>query len=323
MRARRGPAAAQGIPRRAHLRHSPRGQTRPREPLYPSGSMPPGSYSAACERSAPEATALSDERRAAPEEILRQVEAASRSPVIAAVLEAADGAVIVLNAQRRSWPRTSAARSLSSPSLSSGSGRRGARLRNARAAGDCGILPVRRQCGALGADPALPRRGSVDRGGSASAHRSARRRGPRFSTCARRPSRWRATASPPCPCATSPRRSGATPRAALPARRAQHRCRDPRVVGGSGAAPSPRRPPPSGSTSSPRSFRAGDPRSPHARPGRARRARARARLVLAAELLADLAAPPRTRRPRPLAVAPAPADLVLETDASRSSFASS
>jgi len=114
--------------------------------------MPYGRESAACERSAPEATALSDERRAAPEEILRQVEAASRSPVIAAVLEAADGAVIVLNAQRQIVAANERGALAVQPDPVLGF-RVGEALGcvNARAAGDCGILPACRQCGALGA----------------------------------------------------------------------------------------------------------------------------------------------------------------------------
>ncbi len=114
--------------------------------------MPPGRDSAACDRSAPKAGALSDARRAVPEELVRQVEAASRSAVVAAVLEAADGAVIVLNSQRQIVAANERGALAAQPEPVLGL-RVGEALGcvNARAAGDCGILPACLQCGALGA----------------------------------------------------------------------------------------------------------------------------------------------------------------------------
>jgi hypothetical protein len=96
--------------------------------------------------------ALPDARRATPDEILRQVDAARRSPVVTAVLEAADGAVLVLNAQRQ-IVAANARGSLAGPPENVLGLRPGEALAcvNSRAAGDCGVTSACRQCGALGA----------------------------------------------------------------------------------------------------------------------------------------------------------------------------
>lgn len=97
-------------------------------------------------------TPLPDARRAAPEQVRREIEAARRSPVVTAVLEAADGAIVVLNAQRQIVAANPRAH------LAGGTGelsglRMGEALGcvNVRASGDCGASPACRQCGALAA----------------------------------------------------------------------------------------------------------------------------------------------------------------------------
>lgn len=95
---------------------------------------------------------LPESRRAAPEEIVRQVEAARRSPVVTALLEAADGAVLVLNAERQIVAANDRGALAGPPEVVVGL-RPGEALGclNAIAAGDCGVTPACRQCGALGA----------------------------------------------------------------------------------------------------------------------------------------------------------------------------
>lgn len=114
--------------------------------------MSSGSDSAARERGSSASPTLPEARRAAPEEVLRQVETAGRSPVVAAVLEVADGAVLVLNAERQ------IVASNDRGPLAGGPGRvLGLRIGealgcvNALAAGDCGVTPACGQCGSLGA----------------------------------------------------------------------------------------------------------------------------------------------------------------------------
>ena len=112
--------------------------------------MSPGRENAA--RSSCGPAALPDSRRAAGDELLRQVEAARRSPVVTAVLEAADGVVLVLNTQRQ-VVAANARGPFTGPPESVFGLRPGEALAcvNARAAGDCGVAPACRQCGALGA----------------------------------------------------------------------------------------------------------------------------------------------------------------------------
>ncbi|WP_242342517.1 sensor histidine kinase [Anaeromyxobacter terrae] len=94
--------------------------------------------------------ALPDARRAPPEQVLREIELARRSPVVTAVLDAADGAVFVVNAQRQIVAANDRGQLAGDAAALAGL-RMGEALGcvNARAAGDCGASPACRQCGAL------------------------------------------------------------------------------------------------------------------------------------------------------------------------------
>ena len=259
--------------------------------------MPSRRDSAACGE-APQATALSDERRAARRSSARSRQRAAA--VIAAVLEAADSAVIVLNAQREIVAANERGRRARRPARARSrvQGRRGARHRERARRGDCSILPACRQCGALGTILRCHGEGrSIE---AECLLRTALPGGEGLKLNVRATplevEGYRLAAVSLRDVSAEKRRDALEQ--LFPARRAQHRCRDrrwsARLRRGSvpAAAASER------IDQLHRAARAGDPRSPHARPGRARR------LVLEPAPVRALSCSrisprcsPRTRRP--------------------------
>ncbi|BDG10021.1 sensor histidine kinase [Anaeromyxobacter paludicola] len=91
-------------------------------------------------------------RRAEPDRLKREIDSISRSPVVTAVLEVADAALLVLNPERQIVGFNSRLRELRGPEDVLGR-RAGEALGcvNARGPGGCGSLPACETCGALGA----------------------------------------------------------------------------------------------------------------------------------------------------------------------------
>ncbi len=106
---------------------------------------------------------LPDTRRAPPAEIERQAALVARSPIVAALLDAVDAALLILNAQRQvvAWNG-------SGPNRRPPFGLRAGEVlgcENAREAGDCGASEACASCGALGAILGCdPRGGPLDAG---------------------------------------------------------------------------------------------------------------------------------------------------------------
>ncbi len=95
---------------------------------------------------------LPDARRAGPEQLHRDIDSVSHSPVVTAVLGVADAILLVLNAQRQIVAFNSRVPCVRKPSDILGL-RLGEALAcvNARATGCCGTAPACETCGALGA----------------------------------------------------------------------------------------------------------------------------------------------------------------------------
>jgi signal transduction histidine kinase len=106
---------------------------------------------------------LPDARRAAPDELERDIQDVTRSPIVVALLDAADAILLVLNAERQIVAFNGRARA-AAPAASPGR-RPGEALRclNARGPGGCGTAIACETCGALGATLACQQhRGPVE-----------------------------------------------------------------------------------------------------------------------------------------------------------------
>ncbi|HET8539624.1 MAG TPA: HAMP domain-containing sensor histidine kinase [Anaeromyxobacter sp.] len=104
--------------------------------------------------------ALPDARRADREELEHEIHAVSRSPVVTAVLEVADAALLVLNPERQVVGFNSRVAEVAAPD--DVLGRRPGEVLdcvNAQGEGGCGSLPACETCGALGAILGCQRRG--------------------------------------------------------------------------------------------------------------------------------------------------------------------
>jgi signal transduction histidine kinase len=97
-------------------------------------------------------SALPDASRATPEQLAAGAEAAARSPVVQALLQAADGVMLVLNRQRQviAW-NEEARRAAGVDDLTGLRPGDAFACVNARNPGGCGAAPACRVCGALGA----------------------------------------------------------------------------------------------------------------------------------------------------------------------------
>jgi hypothetical protein len=96
--------------------------------------------------------ALPDARRGDPERLHREIRVVSHSPIITAVLEAADAVLVVLNTERQIVAFNSQIEAIAHPTDVLGA-RMGEALGcvNARGSGGCGAAPACGTCGALGA----------------------------------------------------------------------------------------------------------------------------------------------------------------------------
>lgn len=94
---------------------------------------------------------LPDPRRADPARLRREIEVASHSPIVAAVLETCDAILLVLNAERQIVAFNSRVPGVGARELRGLRPGEALRCVNAAGPGGCGAAPACRSCGALGA----------------------------------------------------------------------------------------------------------------------------------------------------------------------------